>query len=182
MGHTVLVPIANGTEELEAIAIIDILRRGGSTVTVASVGPKDVLAAQKSHLVADCLLEECIHQPFDMVVLPGGDKGASAFRQNKALQELVIKQNDAGKWVAAICAAPAVVLDAWGIPKGRKITCYPSYAPTIQNGKHTNERVVVDGNLITSQAPGTAVDFALSLVQALEGEQKAKQVRQGIIA
>lgn len=180
MSKTVLVPIADGAEEIEAVAIIDVLRRAGADVTVASV-MKDqlqVTASRGVKLVADQPINKCMDIPYDLIALPGGIPGAQHLHDSKELTQLLERQNREGKLYAAICAAPAVVLFPHGLLSHRRATCHPGRVKTFENTdtESVNARVVVDGNCITSQGPGTAIEFSLKLVELLFGPEKAKEV------
>ena len=180
MSKKVLVPIADGTEEIEAVTIIDVLRRAGADVTVASVMPNQlqVTASRGVKLVADQPITECIDKHYDLIALPGGMPGAEHLRDSKELIQLLQNQNLAGKQYAAICAAPAVALLPHGLLSQRRATCHPSRMKTFEktDTQAVNERVAVDGNCITSQGPGTAIEFSLKLVESLFGPEKAKEV------
>lgn len=174
MSKNVLVPIAEGTEEIEAATIIDVLRRAGAEVTVASVGSLQVTASRGMKLVADGLIADCKGQSFDLIALPGGMPGAEHLRDCAVLIEMLNRQKSAGKLYAAICATPAVALARHGLLDGKRATCYPSLQEQLP--KASDERVVVDGNCITSQGPGTAMEFAVELVRQLFGAEKAQAV------
>ncbi len=179
---TCLVAVADGTEELEAVAVIDTLRRAGVQVTVASVGGRQVACSRGVTLVADCLISACVQQSFDAIVLPGGLPGAEHLRDSAALTDLLRRQHAAGRLLAAICAAPAVVLQQHGLIGARRATCYPGCAPALENPDATGAAVVVDGPCITSRGPGTALPFALAIVCALCGEATADKVAAGMLA
>ena len=177
MEKTVLVPIADGTEELEAVAIIDVLRRAGATVTVASVtGSRQITASRGVVIVADTLIETCAHMDYDLVVLPGGIPGAEHLRDSAELIRLLKRQRDKAGLYGAICASPAVVLEPHGLLAGHQATCHPSFVDQLTADDRINDRVVVDGNCITSRGPGTAVEFALTLVERLYGSDKRETV------
>jgi protein deglycase len=177
VGKHVLVPIADGSEELEAVAIIDVLRRAGATVTVASVEETlEITASRRVRLIADAFINKCVEIDYDLIVLPGGIPGAEHLRDSAALTRILKRQKDAGRLYAAICASPAVVFAAHGLLDGRRATCHPGFAERMPQPSDRNSRVVVDGNLITSQGPGTAIEFALTLVEALFGKEKREQV------
>jgi len=182
MTKQILVPVANGTEDLEAVVLIDILRRSGAQVTVASIQDLTVECANGVRLVADKKFSDCLARQFDLIVLPGGDKGAKHFQENADLIAMLKSQDHAGRFIAAICASPALVLEHHGIIHGRAATCYPSYEDMLKNKAKINDRVVVDGNLITSRSPGTALEFALKLVEIVVGAEKAQQITQGVLA
>ena len=174
MSKKVLIPIADGSEEIEASTMIDVLRRAGAEVTVASVGKLQITASRGMKLVADAVIDDCAQQAFDLIALPGGMPGAEHLRDCKVLIEMLKAQKAAGKLYAAICAAPAVTLEPHGLLGGKRATCYPSMQEQLLNS--SDERVVIDGNCITSQGPGTAMAFAVELVRALYGDAKAKAV------
>ncbi|MFO7716328.1 DJ-1 family glyoxalase III [Desulfosarcina sp.] len=177
MHKTVLVPVADGTEELEAVAIIDVLRRAGATVTVASVtGNRRITASRGVVIVADALIEACLKMDFDLVVLPGGVPGAEHLRDSAELIGILKRQRDKVGLYAAICASPAVVLEYHGLLAGRQATCHPGFADRLTTKDRIEERVVVDGNCLTSRGPGTAVEFALALVERLYGKDKREAV------
>eukprot|EP00274_Cyanoptyche_gloeocystis_P004527 CAMPEP_0196652882 /NCGR_PEP_ID=MMETSP1086-20130531/2339_1 /TAXON_ID=77921 /ORGANISM="Cyanoptyche gloeocystis , Strain SAG4.97" /LENGTH=190 /DNA_ID=CAMNT_0041983701 /DNA_START=46 /DNA_END=618 /DNA_ORIENTATION=- len=177
MSKKVLVPIADGSEEIEAIGIIDTLRRAGADVTVASVGTsRNVTAARKTNLVADCLLSECTSSTFDAVLLPGGMPGAQHLHDCEPLIALLKHQAQSGRLYGAICASPAVVLQPHGLLDGKVATCHPAFAAKLANASRVDQRVVVDGNCVTSRAPGTSLEFALKVIELLFSEDKAKEV------
>jgi len=182
MTKHVLIPVANGSEDLEAVTMIDILRRSGATVTVASAGDIQVTCSNGTRIVADKKIADCVSDTFDLIALPGGDKGAHNLKDSSELTAMLKAQDQAGRFVAAICASPAIVLEEHGLIKGRAATCYPSYEDIMSNKTRLNERVVVDGNLITSRSPGTALEFALKLVECVVSPEKAQQIAQGILA
>lgn len=180
---TVLVPVADGVEDLETVTIIDVLRRAGAQVTVASVQSENLVrAAHGVGLVADRLLTECTKESFDLVVLPGGMPGADHLRDSVPLVELLKRQKDQNKLYAAICASPAVVFKTHGLLEGKKATCYPAFAERLGSSVFSDRHVVVDGNCITSQGPGTAMEFALALVESLFGKTKRDEVAHPMLA
>jgi 4-methyl-5(b-hydroxyethyl)-thiazole monophosphate biosynthesis len=176
MTKKVLVPIADGTEEIEAVCIIDVLRRAGAEVVVASVGEKEVTCSRGVRLVADKLLGECKTEVFDMIVLPGGVPGAQNLRDSADLTELLKKQAGSGGFFGAICASPAVVLQAHGLLANRQATSHPAFSDQLEPNESIESRVVVDGNCATSRGPGTALEFALKLVELLYGKKTAQAV------
>ncbi len=177
MSKTALVILAEGFEEVEAIAPVDLLRRAGVRVTLAGVNFLAVKSSRNIEVQADMLLKDIQDLP-DAVILPGGLPGATNLAKSGEVAKLVKKMNAAGKLVAAICAAPAVVLAPLGILDGKKATCYPGCeADFSKNTVHSQERVVVDGNILTSQGPGTALEFALEIATRLVGKDMADNVR-----
>jgi 4-methyl-5(b-hydroxyethyl)-thiazole monophosphate biosynthesis len=176
MTTKVLVPVADGSEEIEAVTIIDVLRRAGADVTVASVDGLQITASRGVKLVADCLIGQCREREYDLVALPGGMPGAEHLRDDAVLKEILVRQSGAGQLFGAICAAPAVVLETHGLLRHRKATCHPGHIQRLQDPSAAAELVVVDGNCVTSQGPGTALAFALKLVELLFGREKMEAV------
>ena len=181
MERHVLVPIANGTEELEAVCIIDVLRRAGVTVTIASVDRLQIVASKGVKIVADCLIAECNDKTFDLIALPGGMPGAEHLRDSKELVSMLKRHRDEGRLYSAICAAPAVVLYTHGLLEGHRFTCHPNFAHLLKDVTPVDSPVVVDGNLITSRGAGTAIEFALKIIEILKGIEVAKKVSEGIV-
>jgi len=180
MSKKALVAIADGSEELEAVTIIDVLVRAGANVTVASVGEMQITASRGVKIVADALIGDCKGQEYDLIALPGGMPGAEHLRDCSELIEILKKQRQANRFYAAICASPAVVLQHHGLLEGRKATCYPS--PDLNLPGRQDAKVVVDGDCVTSQGPATALEFALKLVELLFGKEKSHQVAQAMLA
>lgn len=181
MSNKVLVPIANGTEEIEAVCIIDTLRRAGAEVTVASVeATLTVTASRGTRLVADISIAECAGKIYDCIAIPGGMPGAEHLRDCEILTALLHAQRDAGRLYGAICAAPVVVLQHHGLLAGRDATCHPTFVSHLENPVHVEKRVVVDdagnGICVTSRGPGTAIEFALALIEVLYGAEKAREI------
>lgn len=176
-----LVPIANGTESLEAVTLINVLRRGGVAVTVASIeSGLDVLGSLDVPLKADVLFKDVASKQFDLIVLPGGQVGAENFHAHKPLIEKLHAQRMAHQWYAAICATPALVLSPHGLLDGKQATCYPMLRDKLIH--YVDQPVVVDGHCITSQGPATSMAFGIKLVEILFGVEKSKQVAQGLLA
>jgi 4-methyl-5(b-hydroxyethyl)-thiazole monophosphate biosynthesis len=176
MAKRVLVPIADGSEEIEAVCIIDTLRRAGAEVTVASVEKLQVTASRGVKLVADAGIADCTSHTYDCIALPGGMPGAEHLRDSAELIEMLRKQKQAGRLYAAICAAPAVVLQHHRLIENVRATCYPAFRSKLDPAHASDDRVVVDGHCVTSQGPGTAIEFALKLVELLFGPAKAEEV------
>ncbi|MGA1205213.1 MAG: DJ-1 family glyoxalase III [Opitutales bacterium] len=180
MPATALVIIIDRVEELEAIAPIDCLRRAGVRVMVASAGEGlKVTGRNGIGLVADSLLVSCLGQSHDLVVVPGGP-GHAQLAENEELLGLLREQHASGKLVASICAGP-VVLDKAGVLEGKAFTSFPGTADILP-GRDPSRRVVRDGNIITSQGAGTALEFALELVEALCGESVRREISASICA
>jgi 4-methyl-5(b-hydroxyethyl)-thiazole monophosphate biosynthesis len=176
MAKHVLVAIADGIEEIEAVTVIDVLRRAGVAVCVASVSGKTVTAAHDIRIIADQHISECVNETFEMIVLPGGMPGAEHLRDSEALRQMLMRQDQDDRYIAALCASPAVVLQGIGLLRGRQATCYPSFVDQLENKERAGDPVVIDGRIITSQGPGTALLFAFALVQVLCGKTAAEKL------
>ncbi|WP_295716646.1 DJ-1 family glyoxalase III [uncultured Halovibrio sp.] len=177
MTATALVPIANGSEDIESVTIIDVLRRAGVEVTVASVhADATVTAARETRITADTLITDCSDRTFDLIALPGGMPGARNLGDSAPLVGMLRAQKEAGRLYGAICAAPAVALEPNGLLEGHAATAHPGFQSKLTNQSRIGERVVVDGHCITSQGPGTALAFALTLVEHLCGRAKRDEV------
>ncbi|KAB2032292.1 hypothetical protein ES319_D05G363300v1 [Gossypium barbadense] len=162
---------------MEAVMIIDILRRAKANVVVASVGDNlEILASRKVKLVADMLLDEAAKLSYDLIVLPGGLGGAQAFANSDKLVNMLKKQAESNKPYGAICASPALVLEPHGLLKGKKATAFPAMCNKLSDQSFIDNRVVVDGNLITSRGPGTSMEFALGIVEKFFGRPKALEL------
>ncbi len=167
-----LVPLAEGFEELEAVTIVDVLRRGGVDVTLAALEKSPVLGSHGIAVAADALLDAVDPGALDAVVLPGGP-AAKRLRDDRRVQAILRDAARDGKLVAAVCAAP-IALEAAGVLAGKRATVYPGNE--LPSAHLTEERVVVDGNVITSRGPGTALEFSLALVERLVSAEKAQAV------
>uniref|UniRef100_A0ACD5YA13 Uncharacterized protein n=1 Tax=Avena sativa TaxID=4498 RepID=A0ACD5YA13_AVESA len=179
----VLVPIAMGTEEMEAIILAGVLRRAGADVTLASVEDElEVEASCGTHIVADKPIAACTDQVFDLVALPGGMPGSVRLRDNKILQRITVRQAEEKRLYGAICAAPAVVLMPWGLHRGKKVTCHPSFIGDLPTFRAVESNVQVSGELTTSRGPGTAFQFALSFVKQLFGPHAAEDMECTLMA
>jgi 4-methyl-5(b-hydroxyethyl)-thiazole monophosphate biosynthesis len=172
---TVLVPLAQGCEELEAVTIIDLLRRAGVTVTVAGLVAGPVTASRGVVLLPDTTLDAVLDQDFDLVVLPGGLGGAQRLEADRRISALLRRMAEQGRYVAAICAAPRVLVNA-GLVEGRTITAYPGVLDDQEGIRLSSAAVVRDGTFITSRGPGTALDFALTLIETLCGRASRDNV------
>ncbi len=177
----VLVPLANGCEELEAVTIIDLLRRAGIDVTVAGLEDGLVTASRGVLLQPEISLDEALTKDYDMVVLPGGGPGSDRLNEDDRIHELLVSMANSEKFTAAICAAPKVLVNA-GVLDGKRATCYPGVMdaadlPGLDNG----QAVVQDGKVVTSRGPGTAIDFTLTLIENLVGKDARDEVEAGLV-
>jgi len=171
-----LVILADGFEEIEAVTPIDILRRAGIEVVVAGLDKTAVTGARGITVQADILLTEFTGRP-DAVILPGGMPGATNLAASSAVKALLAEAEDGGGIIAAICAAPAVVLAPMGLLKGKQATCYPGMEEDFPDGAgYTGQGVTIDGRIITASGVGTAMEFSLALVEALAGRDIADEV------
>lgn len=179
-----LVIIADGTEEMEAVITADVLRRGKVATTVAGLNSAEAIKASCGFkLLPDVSLDEALKHEYDAIVLPGGLAGSEAFCASSKVGELLKKQEAAGKYCAAICAAPTAFKEH-GIGVGKSITSYPSMAEKFKgtNYKYVeDQKVVVDGKLVTSRGPGTAFDFGLKLVELLVDKKTMEEIKAGML-
>ncbi|XP_052194425.1 protein DJ-1 homolog C isoform X1 [Diospyros lotus] len=183
VNHTprVLIPVANGSEEIEVVTIVDILRRAKADVVIASVEKSlHILASQGTKIVADMLIGSAAESIYDLIILPGGIVGAERMQKSKVLRKLLKEQESAGRIYGAICASPAV-LHKQGLLKGKRATAHPSIISKLSNETVDGARVVIDGKLITSKGLTTAMDFALAIVSKLFGHARARSVAEGLV-
>ena len=177
----VLVPLANGFEEIEAVTIIDVLRRGGVEVMTASIhASRDVQGAHGITMGADALLADVLDDTYDAIVLPGGGEGTENLRNCTVLLDRLVRQREQGRLLCAICAAPTVLQEAGVLDAQHHVTCYPSCQMEIECN-WVDEPVVEHAGVITGQAPGSAMMFAVVILSALAGESTAKKVSRGLV-
>jgi 4-methyl-5(b-hydroxyethyl)-thiazole monophosphate biosynthesis len=181
----VLVPLAHGFEEIETVTIVDILRRAGAQVTMASVEvsapPAGIEGRSGIKVIPDRALSEVQALDFDMIVLPGGLKGAQTLQKDPHVARLLRDSHKEGRYIGAICAAP-IVLAANNLIAGRRLTSHPSVKDQLNGAMYEDGRVVIDGKLVTSRGPGTAMEFAMVLVELLEGKEKKEEIKQAVLA
>ena len=177
----VLLPLADGFEDLEAICVIDVLRRGGVAVVTAALGSSvDVMSARGIPMKADVMLDDVDDELFDAVVLPGGSEGTNRLRKSESLRSILQRHNAEHRLLCAICAAPLVLLDAGVVDPELQITCYPTCQMELDRA-WTPVPVVANGNIITGQAPGSSLLFALVVLKALLGDAVAARVARGLV-
>lgn len=177
----VIVFLADGFEEIEALTVVDMLRRAEIAVTTVSIQEaKEVKGAHGITVLADSLIEQMDFQQADMVVLPGGMPGTIHLGECKTVTDTVQEFYKGKKEVAAICAAPSVLGDL-GILKGREAVCYPGFEDRLKGAKVLEEPVVSDGNITTGRGMGTAIVFAAKLIEKLSGKEKAQEILDSII-
>jgi 4-methyl-5(b-hydroxyethyl)-thiazole monophosphate biosynthesis len=175
-----LVPIAEGSEEMEVVILVDVLRRAEWEVVMAAVGASPVACSRGVRLVPDMAWAETDPADFDLLVLPGGGPGTEVLARDPRVLETVRVFDAGGKGIAAICAAPLVLQEA-GILDGRRITSHPSVADQLTVATYVEEAVVIDGHLVTSRGPGTAFSLALTLVRLSDGEGKARDLAKAMV-
>ena len=175
----VLIPLAEGCEEIEAVTLIDLLRRADIEVVTASLGERQVRCSRDTVLVADVTLDEVAGRDFDMVVLPGGLPGADHLNADPRVPDILKRHAAAGRTVGAICAAPKV-LAAAGLLEGRRFTAYPGALGDAGDAA-TGSMVESDNGVMTSRGPGTAMDFALEIIAHLRGEASRAQIERDLV-
>ena len=178
----VLIYLADGFEELEALSVVDVLRRADIPIQMVSItGKKEVTSSHGVRLIADILFEDADHQGAQMLVLPGGMPGTSALAAHAALHEQLNQAAKDGRWLAAVCAAPTV-LGRLGLLQGKNAVCYPgNEAKLIGANTAVEGKVVIDGKIVTSRGPGTSLDFALELVALLKDRETSESIRKGMV-
>lgn len=177
----VLVPLADGCEEIEAVTIIDILRRGGIDVTAASLDGGVVTASRGVKIEPDTDLDTALQSAYDLIALPGGAGGADRLEADARITATLRKMAEDGRYTTAICAAPKV-LAAAGLLDGREATSYPGYLDRkpAEGMRYSEKAVVQDGKVVTSRGPGTAMDFALHLLELLAGRARREEVERAL--
>jgi 4-methyl-5(b-hydroxyethyl)-thiazole monophosphate biosynthesis len=173
----VLVPVADGSEEIETVCIVDTLRRAGVAVTLAAAGSDLAVTCSRGvRLLADARLDDLHGRTFDAIAVPGGMPGAEHLAGSATLCALLEAQAARDATIGAICAAPAVVLQPLGLLDGRAATCHPAFLDRLDRRHRREDRVVIDGPIVTSRGPGTAIEFALALVGVLRGGEVRDEV------
>jgi len=175
----VLVPLAGGFEEIEAVTIIDILRRAAIDVTTVSLRDNPVKGSHGISVTADKSIDEVKPGDYQCIILPGGMPGSANLKKNNDILRLLREISENGGWIAAICAAP-IVLSAAGLLKGKTATCFPGYEKDLDGAIISDEPVVVDGKLITGKGAGCAIPFALRLVEVLKDLDTAENLKKSL--
>lgn len=176
----VVVVLADGFEEIEAMSIIDILRRAGVEVVVAGLHGGPITSARGVKVIPDTTVDTIKADEFDMIVLPGGQPGSDNLNSDQRVRSLIVEFYNKGKLTGAICAAPYVLANA-GVLQGKKATSYPSYREKIIGAEYVEDNVVEDGNVITSRGPATAACFAFKIVERLKGKETAENIRKAML-
>ena len=177
----VLVTLAPGFEEIETITVVDILRRAGARVVLAATEEGPIEGSRGVSVLPDTLIDQVDENDFDLVVLPGGQPGTSNLQNNDTVKNIIQNMHQSHKLIAAICAAPTVLQSA-GILVSSAVTSHPSVKEQLININYSEERVVVDGTIVTSRSPGTALEFSLKLVEILFSRDRMATVNQGVMA
>lgn len=182
MSKKAIVLLAEGFEEIEAVTPIDVLRRAGAQVTLAGLGSLTVTGAHGVTYAACIDVSQALDHTYDLIVFPGGMPGAKNLGDSAEARALAEKNLAEGRLVAALCAAPVMTLGAWGLLDGRKATCYPGMEGMFPGSvTFVADRVVTDGDIITSRGPGTALEFSITLAGRLFGERVSKQLAEGML-
>lgn len=175
-----LVIFSPGFEEIEAITIVDLLRRAGIDVTSAGLGSNKITGSHNITVMADIELKKVNHNKYDILILPGGQPGTNNMKSNPTILNWIKDRHLKGQWIGAICAAPTI-LHAAGITDNLKLTSFPADQPTFTNSVYLEEKVVQDGHIITSRGVGTAIDFSLALIAQLINQDKADEIKKRIV-
>lgn len=176
----ILIPLAEGFEEIEAVTNIDVLRRAGLDVITAGIGSKKIEGDHGIKIETDTEINEIDAADLEAVVLPGGMPGAANLRDSNELRNIIKQLNEENKLCAAVCAAP-IVLEAAGILDGKKATSYPGFDKDMPSCNYQEERVVIDGNLITGRGPGVAMEFAMTIVEYLIDEETRIELQKSML-
>jgi len=168
--------LADGFEEIEAIAIIDILRRADIQVDIMGLGKQDIVSARGLRINTDRILIQIPETRPDMLIVPGGEPGTSHLEESTLVRDMILKQHQAKKWIAAICAAPRI-LDALGILEGRQATSFPGIKDRMSQCLYSEDSVVISDHIVTSRGAGTALQFAYTLVSLLASEELAQRLQ-----
>ena len=173
--------MAEGFEDVEALAPVDILRRGGQEIVMVSItGSEYVTSAHGVTIKADTLFEDVDLGDADLLMLPGGLPGSTNLNAHEGLRKAIVEHYNAGKRIAAICAAP-MVFGSLGLLEGKRATCYPGCEGTMIGADYTKELVTIDGNIITGEGPAAAFPYAYAILEILEGKNVADQLREGMM-
>ncbi len=176
----VAVILAEGFEEVEAIAIVDVLRRAEIDTVIAGLHLGPIASARKVMVIPDTVIDTVKADDFDMIVLPGGQPGSDNLNADPRVKELIKSFSQKGKLTGAICAAPYVLANA-GVLQGKHVTAYPSYKDRLGGAVYEEKSVVVDGNVLTSRGAGTALNFGLAIVEKLVSKEKAQKIKEAML-
>lgn len=178
----VYVHLAYGFEEIEALTVVDVLRRGGVEVETVSITDElNVVGAHGIQVNADITFANANYDDCEMIVLPGGLPGATNLRDHEGLKAKICQFAETNKWIAAICASPSVILGAYGLLENHKATCYPGMEEGMVGAKAENVGAICDDNIITGKGPAYATEFALLILEKLTNESNANSVASGFL-
>lgn len=177
----VLIILAPGFEEIEALSVVDLLRRAGADLMLAGTVDGVIRSKNNINVLADDFIENISENTYDMIVLPGGSIGTENLKKDERVKKILEIQHSRGGIIAAICAAPSV-LARMGIISGKRVTSHPTVKDQLKNCNYSEERVVEDGNIITSRGPGTAIEFGFHLIERLYGPERVEEVNEGVLA
>lgn len=177
----VLIPVADGTEEMEAVIVADTLRRAKWEVVIAGLKEGPITASRGVRIIPDSTMDRVLPGAFDAIVIPGGGAGVANLAKDERVLNAVRTLHQAGKLVAAVCAGP-LLLQAAGILDGRRATCHPAVAERLTRATRLDDAVVEDGNVITSRGPGTSIRFALKIIERVDGAATAAEVARAMVA
>lgn len=173
--------LAYGFEETEALTTVDILRRAGIEVITVSISTNNIISgAHKIPIVADIKIDECSFFDADAIIIPGGQPGVNNLKACDKIVNIIKTNYENNKLICAICAAP-IILGEMGLLKGKKATCYPGNESSLEGAVLSDDRVCVDGNIVTSRGLGTAIDFGLEIIKILDNQAKAESVKKSIL-
>ena len=173
--------MAEGFEDVEALAPVDILRRGGQEIVMVSItGSEYVTSAHGVTLKTDALFDDVDLADADLLMLPGGLPGSTNLNAHEGLREALVKHYESGKLIAAICAAP-MVFGSLGLLEGKRATCYPGCESTMTGAEYTKQLVTIDGNIITGEGPAAAFPYAYAILEIFAGKAVADQLREGMM-
>lgn len=172
---------AEGYEEVEALSVVDVLRRGGVEVIMVGVSEKQVIGAHQIKIEMDRLMDQVALDDIEMMILPGGGLGVENLKKNEALIEALKDFKAQGKWLAAICAGPSVLGQA-GLLQGEEAICYPGFEAQLLGATISEARVAVSGKIVTAIGAGAALDFGFKLLEVLKGKETADKVRRAMLA
>jgi len=179
--NQITIHLAEGFEEIEAVTIIDVLRRAGlNAVTVSVTGNRMVKGSHQIEMKADFLFEEVDYKMGEMIVLPGGMPGSKNLNEHEGLKSQIVEYHKTGKYLAAICAAP-IVFGNLGILKGKRAVCYPGYETHLIGAEVRNVSYIIDNNIITGRGVGAALQFSLEIVRIMKGEESAIHLRKAML-
>lgn len=176
----VAVILADGFEEVEAMAVVDVLRRAEIETVIAGLHAGHIASARKVKVIPDTVIDTVKPDDFDMIVLPGGQPGSDNLNADVRVKELIKSFSLKGKLTGAICAAPYVLANA-GVLKGKRVTSYPTYKDRLGGAVYEEKTVVSDGNVLTSRGAGTALNFGLAIVERLMGREKAQKIKESML-